>query len=220
VVDDLVAELHTTLCDLDLAVPAAPEDTGVLAEIDEAIAPTRLPPSARRLWQLVDPWSLQQTVSLHPMLMRPDFALSSWRLQEDAVTMPRHFFPLCYDSHDFLSIECDGPDWTGGALFEWFVSDYGGRFALRYRGVEDWLSTLTTALRSGEYRRVNNSHVMIETELARQRARERLVAGATVPGYGAAYEFDAVGIPAEWPSIWQERSSIPRRVDPSENASA
>ena len=57
VVDDLVAELHAVMGDLDLAIPAAPEGTGVLAEIDQAIGPARLPSAARGLWELVEPGS-------------------------------------------------------------------------------------------------------------------------------------------------------------------
>ena len=209
-VDDLVAELHGVLRDLDLPTPAAPEDTSVLAEIDRAITPTRLPSAARRLWELVEPGSLQQIVSFYPLLARPDFALWTWRLHDGTGIAPRHFFPLCIESHDVMSIECDGPDWAGGPLFEWFVSDPGGRFTLRYRRVDDWLSTLTAALRASEYRRVSDRHVMIEIEPARQRARERVVDGPGDLTYGTAYEFDAVGMSEKWPSVWHDRSPLPQ----------
>jgi hypothetical protein len=207
VLDDLVAELHGVLRDLDLAIPAAPEDTGILAEIDHTIAPARLPSAARRLWELIEPGSLQQIVSFYPLLASPDFALWTWREHEDTGIVPRQFFPLCYESHDIMSIECDGPDWTGGSLFEWFLSDAGGKFTLRYRRVEDWLLTLIAALRTGDYRRVNDRHVMIEIEPARQLARERLMHSPADPPYGAALEFDAVTVPAKWPAIWHRRSA-------------
>jgi hypothetical protein len=207
VVDDLVAELHEVLRDQDLAIPAAPEGTGILAEIDQTIAPARLPAAARRLWELIEPGSLQQVVSVYPLLARPDFALWMWREHEDTGIVPRHFFPLCYESHDVMSIECDGPDWTGGSLFEWFLSDAGGRFTLRYRRVEDWLLTLIAALRDGEYRRVGDHHAIIETEPARRLARERLMHGPPDPVYGTASEFDAVTVPSKWPALWHKRSS-------------
>lgn len=207
VVDDLVAELHAVMGDLDLAIPAAPEGTGVLAEIDQAIGPARLPSAARRLWELVEPGSLQQTVSFYPLLARPEFALSMWREHEDTGIVPRHPFPLCYESHDVISTECDGPDWTGGSLFEWFLSDAGGRFTLKYRRVEDWLLTLIAALRNGDFRRVSDHHVMIEIEPARELARQTLLHSPADPVYGATSEFDAVTAPAKWPSIWHERSS-------------
>ena len=207
VVDDFVAELHGVLSDLDPGTPAPPEDTGVLAEIDQTIRPARLPSGARRLWELIEPGSLQQIVGFYPLLARPDFALWMWREHENTGIVPRHFFPLCYESHDVMSIECDGPDWTGGSLFEWFLSDPGSRFTLTYRGVENWLMTLIAALRNGDYRRVSDHHVMIESEPVRQLARERLTHSPADPVYGTAYEFDAVTVPAKWPAVWHERSS-------------
>ena len=81
-----------------------------------------------------------------------------WREHEDTGIVPRHFFRLCYESHDVISTECDGPDWTGGSLFEWFLSDAEGRFTLKYRRVEDWLLTLIADLRNGDFRRVSAHH--------------------------------------------------------------
>lgn len=81
-VDDLVVELHDVLRDLDLAVPAPPEGTGILDEIDQAIAPARLPSAARWLWELIHP-SFRQIVGFCPDLTSPGFALEMWKEHED-----------------------------------------------------------------------------------------------------------------------------------------
>ena len=97
-----------------------------------------------------------------------------------------------------MSVECDGPGWTGGSLFEWFLSDPDGAFKLRYRSAEDWLAVLVTALRQGHFQRVGDAHVKIEDEAAREIARARLQNGPPDPFYGRTDEFDRES--PGWPS--------------------
>lgn len=208
-VDELVAELHGAFRAIDLEVPSEPNDAHVLDEIDKAIAPARLPGAARRLWELVDPSSLQQLVSFYPLLAPPEFGLRMWRENESNEfigSAPRHFFPVCYESHDVVSVECDGPEWTGGSLFEWFLSDSGGTFKLRYRSVDDWLTVLVAALRDGMFQRVGDNHVMIENQPARELARARLVSTRPDAVYGTADEFDRN--PEGWPAAWLDRARL------------
>lgn len=208
-VDELVGQLHETLHALGLATPAPPDDATVLDEIGQAIGPARLPQAARRFWELVDADSLQQIVSFYPQLARPTFSLSMWREDEANEFIggpPRHLFPFCYESHDVVSVECDGPSWTGGSLFEWFLSDPGSTFKLRYQRVEDWIETLLTALRDGKFQRVGDAHVAVETEALRHLVEAKLAGAATEPRSGTNYE--VARDPEHWPRPWRERSGL------------
>lgn len=97
VIDELVVELHGALRAIRLDVPGEPDDPGVLDEIDVAIAPARLPHAARRLWELVDPRSLQHLVSFYPLLAAPGVALQTWREDESNQFIggpPGHFLSV------------------------------------------------------------------------------------------------------------------------------
>ncbi|MGZ6663132.1 MAG: hypothetical protein ACXVHL_38125, partial [Solirubrobacteraceae bacterium] len=100
VIDEQVRELHSVLAALGLPSPEALADRTVLDEIDRAIAPLRLPESVRRLWELVDPYSLTRTVGMHPEPSDLQFSLESWRRSSLEIHCePRHFFQFCYSSH-------------------------------------------------------------------------------------------------------------------------
>jgi len=211
VVDELVRELHEVLRALGLSVPRATQDVRVLDDIEEAIAPARLPRAARRLWELVDATSLQALVSFYPLLASPEFGLRSWwedEANEFIGGQPRHFFQFCYESHDVVSVECDGPDWEGGCLFEWFLSDPDGTFRLKYRSVEDWLEVLVAALRDGFFRWVGEAHVMVEQEPAEKLAELKLADHPPHPIYGRDHEIQRAA--EGWPAAWRRRSNLSR----------
>jgi hypothetical protein len=206
-IERLVAELHDVLDACGLPAPDAPNDVLVLDEIDQALSPARLPEAVRRLWELIDPSSLQALVSFYPSLSPPDFALTSWRMDEENEFIggpPRHLFPVCYESHETISVECDGPNWSGGGLFEWFISDPGATLTLRYRSIEDWLSVLVGALRAGLFTRVGDAHLMIDVETGRQLAESKIAEHPLPLEYRGerAINLD----PGSWPAIWHERS--------------
>jgi hypothetical protein len=107
---------------------------------------------------------------------------------------------------DVISVECDGTNWDGGSLFEWFLSDPDAPLKLRFRGLEEWLDVLVTALRDGLHRPVGDFHVMIEQDAAAQLAKLRLGLEPPHPEYG---EQTNVGRqPAEWPAVWHARSRL------------
>lgn len=207
-VDELVSDLSDLLRELGLPTPELAQASVILDEIDEAIAPARLPASARRLWELIDPARLH--VGMYPQLSDAGFGLDSWKEEHDGdgfnPMQPRHFFQLCYSSHDTLWIECDGPDWTGGALFESFISDPGFPFTLLYASVEDWLEVMIAGLRDGAYELVNGTFADLDDDRVRQLAAERLAAGKPDPVVGTNTE-----IPTDyeqWPAEWRRRSGI------------
>jgi hypothetical protein len=115
---------------------------------------------------LVDADVLVNSVRTHPQLANPRFCLWGRRNLDEpdnfSLSHPRHFFQVFYTSHDEMSVECDGPDWEGGCLFEWFLSDPDAPFALRFRSVSDWLEVLLAALDERAYKDLGNSIVLVD----------------------------------------------------------
>jgi hypothetical protein len=177
-IDVLVRDLFTELDALGLTIPLQESEPSLLEEIDRTLAAVKLPSSVRRLWELVNPAML--VASSYPELATPQFGQESWPLNQDA-DAPAHFFQLCYSSHDVLSVECDGPDWTGGCLFGWFISD-GSSFKLRYRTVEDWLEAQVTALREGAFER-GDAYARIDINRLHELAARKLSSYEPHPDY-------------------------------------
>ncbi|MFZ1996346.1 MAG: hypothetical protein WAU75_19700 [Solirubrobacteraceae bacterium] len=120
-----------------------------------------------------------------------------------SVGHPRHFFQVFYTSHDEMSVECDGPDWDGGCLFEWFLSDPDDPFVLRFRSVVNWLEVLLSALDERAYQDLGNSILLIDHARHEHLAAQRLASRRPHPQYGTS-----VVIPREltqWPDYWHER---------------
>lgn len=204
--DVLVERLHRSVRDLRLRVPGPLRDTAVLDEIDDALAPACLPASVRRLWELVDADALRRSVAPYPELATPSFSLHGRRTLDEpedfVLSHPRHFFQLCYESHGEMSVECDGPTWTGGCLFDWFISDPASPFVLRFRSVEDWLETILACLDERAYQWFDAPVVVIDHRRFRQLAEERLAAHPH-PDYGASIEISRDR--DEWPEVWRSR---------------
>jgi hypothetical protein len=199
-IDLLVRDLFTDLDALGLSIPLPEREPSVLDEIDRTLAPVKLPRSVRRLWELVNPATL--VLLTHPELATPEFGLRSWRMSQDAGA-PAHFFQLCYSSHAVLSVECDGPDWTGGCLFDWFISD-GSPFELRYRSVEDWLEVQVSALREGAFER-GDAYARLDTDRLRELAARKLASYESHPDYGTQTVFPRD--PPDQLPIWSSRGA-------------
>lgn len=199
-IDLLVRELYLELRRLDLPDPSRLEYPLALDEIDASIAPARLPAAVRRLWELIDPDLMP--VGMYPNLSTPEFGLQSRAMRDEigAWRTARHFFQVFYESHDTIDVECDGPDWEGGCLFEYFVSD-PEPLHLRYRSIEDWLEVMLAALRSGAYDE-RDSYVLLNYEAVDELSAVRLRSHAPHPTYGLETDFTS-----DQPAVWRERES-------------
>ena len=191
-VDELVDELHRVMDALGLTVPGALREPSILDEIDSALAPARLPAQVRRLWELVDTDVLGNSVRTHPQLAKPDFCLWSRRNLDEpddfTVGHPGHFFQVFYTSHAEMSVECDGPGWEGGCLFDWFLSDPGSPFVLRFQSVVDWLEVLLAVLDEGAYQHLGDRTVLVDDARRRQLAGDRLAGQPPHAQYGIGIE--------------------------------
>ncbi len=107
---DRLVSAHSTAGLGRVARPPAEVET-TLAAIAKAIAPLRLPADLLAFWRGVDPDTL--AVAPCPRPADPELALRLW--QEHLADEPslHRFFPWCYESHDFLLVELDGPDRDG-----------------------------------------------------------------------------------------------------------
>lgn len=209
-VDELVERLHASMRNLGVSIPGPPQDISVLDEIDEALAPAALPYEVRRLWELVDANQLVNSVRTHPELADPAFCLHGHKnlfgSQDFVGVHPGHFFQVFYTSHDEMSVECDGPGWEGGCLFEWFLSDPADPFVLRFLSVGDWLEVLLVALEEGAYQDLGNSILLIDHARHQELAAQRLACGRSHPQYGTRIE-----IPRDrshWPDYWLRREQV------------
>ena len=88
--------------------PTAGRGRGDAGRIAKAIAPLRLPADLLAFWRAVDPDTL--AVAPCPRPADPELSLRLWQEHLAGEPSLHRFFPWCYESHDFLLVELDGPD--------------------------------------------------------------------------------------------------------------
>jgi hypothetical protein len=207
--DELVAELRAVCASLGVE-PLGPAEgiSAALARIDQAVAPLRVPASVRRLWELIDGHSLENTVRCHPGLSRPEFVLRG-RDNSDPDFVPAHFLDVFYTSHAVMSVELDGPDWEGGCLFDWFISDPDAPLVLKYRSIEDWLLTLIETLQAGAYNVYDWGGLLVDSDRQDEfaAARRRTCTPHELYGTDASITADR----DVWPAAWLTRSAYLER---------
>ncbi len=118
----------------------------VIADIQRAIAPRRLPVEIEWFWKTWDPASFGWLVG-HPPLTEPSFALETW---ERDLEWPRALFWVAYESHCFLGVELDYDGSPGPRIYyDCYASGEGLR--LRAPDLATMISGAAAALESGEY---------------------------------------------------------------------
>jgi hypothetical protein len=209
-IDDTIDALTAALVAAGVDPPRPPADPGWLTEIDATLAPLRLPADVRRFWHRVDPWNLQ--MSAFPSLIRPDFGLRSWKRIRDEhdSSIPFTLFNVGYESWNCMSVELDGPDHVGGALFDWRLD--GDAFHRRWSGLGEWLRHITELVAESCVQQVDangRAYLLLDDydiDLA-VTAPEKI---PPHPVYGTQVAFPRD--PLKWPSYWQRASGI----DPAE----
>jgi hypothetical protein len=199
-VERSVAALVAALAAAGVEAPSPPADTAILAEIDAAIAPLRLPADVRRFWELVDPPTLR--IAVFPTLRSPELALQTWRAarKEYPGLEPAILFMLAYESWTYMSVELDGPHGEGGALFGWGNPD--GDFTLRYARLGDWLADLARLIEEGSYE-------PLEYETGRWlRVLQRAGAEAKPSHPRYAGRETLPRDPLEWPEHWLRAAGL------------
>jgi hypothetical protein len=196
-----------------------PSDPAVLAEVEQALAPLRLPAEARRLVERVDLATVR--LQVFPGFQGLALSVELWRqLIELGRAIPRPLFGLCCESHVFLLVELDDPHGQGGgALFEWANDDPSVQHTLRHYSVADWLDTIiavadgggVTPGRDGTWAWLDQDHY-------EQMRSERLAASPPHPVYGRPalhprYPHLGYGIflgpdVRDWPAHWRSLSGF------------
>jgi hypothetical protein len=206
-IDRSIDVLIDALAAADVEPPRAPADLEVLERIASAIAPLRLPADLRRFWERIDPLTLRADV--FPTLREPQFALQSWRREREKFPqLPAILFLVGYESWSCMSIELDGVDSVGGALFQWSLED--GDFHLGYHGLGDWLARIAELVRAGSYERQarqdGSASLRIVDEWDEIRSAALRAGGSIHPIYG---ETTAVPRdPRDWPAHWLRAAGI------------
>ncbi len=118
-------------------------------------------------------------------------------------------FPWCYESHNHLFVELDGPGIQGGAMFEWAFA--GSDFELRFHGAEAWVETVIAVLEERAFERFERdgrAWLLPDHdrwwELAAARREAHVV-------YGREHTFGEAE--HEWPAHWAAAARLVR-VDP------
>jgi hypothetical protein len=200
-VEALLDDLGAALVAAGAPPPRPPKDPGPLRELEAEIAPLRLPGALRAFWLRVDAGQL--ALDLHPRPASPAFALNSWRRMRDStLPSPLGLFPWCYESHQHLLIELEGPGATPGTIFEWWFA--GSDYHLRFTRLEDWLELAAATVRAG---------ATADIEGFRQLAEQRLDERGPHPVYGLARSFEEE--PSGWPAHWAPLMELARRDPPA-----
>ncbi len=202
-IDALIEALEAA----DVEPPRAPADREVLEQIATAIAPLCLPADVRRFWERIDPGTLRADV--FPTLREPRFALETWqREREEFPQLPAILFLMGYESWSCISVELDGVDSAGGALFQWSLD--GGDFHLGYHELGDWLARIADLVRAGSYERHahrdGGAALRIVDEWDEIRSAALRAGGVRHPIYG-----EATAVPRDpiaWPAHWQRAVGI------------
>jgi hypothetical protein len=111
-IDASIDRLCGALSALGFQVAEGPDDAAAWETLDHELAPLALPTDLRRLLQRVDVARLP--LRTYPAPTTLSFALWSWREFRDGggFAFPAGLFPWCYESHNHLFVELDGPKST------------------------------------------------------------------------------------------------------------
>lgn len=214
-IDASIDRLCGALSALGFQVAEGPDDAAAWETLDHELAPLALPTDLRRLLQRVDVARLP--LRTYPAPTTLSFALWSWREFRDGggFAFPAGLFPWCYESHNHLFVELDGPEIDGGALFEWAFA--GSPFTLRFQSPADWVETALAVLEQGAFHRYENRErawLIADVDRWRELAAARLAAAEPHPIYGRQ---DRFGEEQEsWPGHWAQTARLVRQDPPAE----
>jgi hypothetical protein len=81
VIDEALDRLAASMAGTEVPLWRAPESHAPLAELEQGIAPMRLPEEIRTFWRRVDADTLRARP--HPAFTTPELALAFWRIARD-----------------------------------------------------------------------------------------------------------------------------------------
>jgi hypothetical protein len=213
-INESIDRLREALASLGFTVAAGSDDAAAWEKLDSELTPLALPADLRQLLRRVDVARLP--LRTYPAPATLDFALWSWREFRDGnYTFPAGLFPWCYESHNHLFVELDGPGIDGGAMFEWMFA--GSDFKLRFHNAQDWLETALAVLEEGAFKRLDHAEfpaLVVDDKRWRELSAARLKAAEPHPIYGRKNSFGEG--PEAWPGRWAETARLVREDPPAE----
>lgn len=186
--------------------PVGPAPAGVgdeLARIREQIAPLRLPEQVDRFWRRVDPSTIR--VAPVPRPSGPRFSLDGWLMHCETrpLMYPRLLFPVCYESHAFLSVELEDGRGSGGPLLAWEYAGDGYRVAAA--SLADYVDLLAMWIEVREFSYVHHegrSWPVFHHEGDWKQVRDARVRAAGTLGPLGAGPRHIGEQPKDWPAHW------------------
>ena len=194
--DDALQKLAQAMSSANIPLWSAPQSTEILDQINEELAPLLLPADLREFWSRVDSKTL--SIEPYPWFTTPEFALDSWEEARDEFRsqQPLALFFVGYQSHGCLAVELDTDGESGGAVYEWFISDPSG-FDKRFESLPDWIDYVSDLVIDQRFERRDRSGGraawrILDEDFAEREQRTRPV-------------IEHVGHPVEsWPARWQQ----------------
>ena len=183
------------------------EVESTIAEIDEAIAPFRLPSEVAWLWRS---WQPDRFSPLpYPSLTGADFALDSWRMNTLESGDPQILFPVAYESHGFLLVELGWPPDEPAPI--WYYAYADENYVLTYPSLASLFRACAEAARAAGARPPDDDN-------DRYAAYAPLLSG---PGFDVIVERHMAASPhagrdrhvpvgdvRNWPEQWQRAQGV------------
>jgi hypothetical protein len=207
-IDDTIDRLVDTLTSAGIELSATPKEPPMLRQLAAAIKPQTLPGQLATWWRRGA--EIRRRVEVWPNFCEPEFALARWQSErhEDPRQEPSVFVTAAYAALNQVSVELDGPDGEGGAVFQW--SFEGPAFYLRYHCLAEWLTRIEALVRGGCYQRQESGRApwisIIDDHDTQQHAIDTPL--PPHPRYGTVRQYPKD--PQLWPSHWQRASFDPR----------
>ena len=210
---DALALLAPALQRAGIRLWEPPPSTAGVERLQAVLAPMGLPDELLTFWRLVDVTTLR--VEPYPAFIRPADALEFWEMDRDefASDHPLACVGVGYQSHDCMGMELDVDGISGGALFEWFVSDLDA-FTRRFNTLGDWLAYIAMLVDRGICQRVDGERgprLLAPGPDQEPEADALRPTPAAHPVHGEQFIIKP-GM-SEWPEHWQQVNSSLRCDD-------
>ena len=199
-IDRAIDRLDDALRSAELAGLEAPDDSRALDEVDEAVAPYRLPLDLRRFWERVVFSKLSISGWRLANLCDPADALATHRMNNEpefaGLFGPPLLFPIAQISGEQWSVEL-ASEWSeGGPVFSYEIAP---AHRIEYPAFVDLVEVYAELVEGRAFEVFGEHHsLLLEPEQEKQEARFRET--WPHPLYGDAREVstDPVGWPAHW----------------------
>jgi len=208
VIDEALDRLAAAMTGAEVPLWHAPESHMPLAELEQAIAPMRLPEEVRTFWRRVDADTLRARP--HPAFTTPELALAFWRMARDqfADLQPLALVAVGSEGQTRMSVELNVGDIDGGVLFDWYVADISG-FTRMFNQLSDWVHYVAALIEQGAYVRRDSDRgpwLLIPDPALQDAQRPEPPEPGPDPVHGTTRYIERDIL--DWPEHWQRANGL------------